>query len=627
MATSLEHIRDLRDRAWSWFKFWTLPVRNYTRKRLRLVVLRVVVRIVTMYRLNLQRVVFIGVTGSCGKTYTKEMIAAVLSSRYQGYKSPWNRNLVTDVIRSILRTRRGHTFCVQEFTVGGIGDEISLETQYHMFKPQLGVVTTVGDDHISAHGSREAIAAAKGKLIAALPNDGTAILNADDHLVLAMQNRCKGRTLTYGLSPDAMLRAEDIRDDWPHRLSLTVLHKGESVRVHTQLCGAYLVPNVLAAIAVGRTMGVSLQSAAAALEGMAPLEGRMCPVLSPDGVTFLCDDAKAPLWTIPPALDFMRRATAQRKIIILGTLSDYLEPRNPTYARVARQALGVADYVFFVGRWASRCLRAKRHVEDHALQAFVTVDHINRFLPGFLESGDLVLIKGSGSDHLSRIVSAWNSKPQGRSVDVHPHLDSSVTTKIASGAPNMSTDNVSINKGVGQLVVGLGNPGKRFEHTPHNVGQRTLELLAELLQAHWSKEECGVVARASVQGQEVLLVKPATEMNHTGPWMRKVADQWKLRAPDCLLIQDDIHLKLGQIRNRMSGSAGGHKGVQSIIAEFQTEGIRRVKIGVGLPADGTPVPRYVLTPFESSERDTIENACGQAAIRVLEMIKMHPISA
>jgi UDP-N-acetylmuramyl pentapeptide synthase len=198
-------------------------------------------------------------------------------------------------------------------------------------------------------GSREAIAAEKGKLIAALPPNGTAILNADDPLVLAMQSRCQGRILTYGLSPDAMLRGENIRDDWPNRLSLTVRHGDEAVRVQTQLCGAHLVPNVLAAMAVGRAMGVSLPSAAAALEGVAPVPDRMCPIESPDGVTFIRDDVKAPVWTIPAALDFLRHAMAKRKILILGTLSDYQGGApSSIYAGVARQAVAVADYVFFV---------------------------------------------------------------------------------------------------------------------------------------------------------------------------------------------------------------------------------------------------------------------------------------
>ncbi len=322
------------------------------------------------------------------------------------------------------------------------------------------------------------------------------ILNADDPLVLGMQSRCQGRILTYGLSPNATLRGEAIRDDWPDRLSLMVTYEGESVRVQTQLCGAHLVPNVLAAMAVGRAMGVSLQAAAAALEGVAPVPGRMCPIESPDGVTFIRDDVKAPVWAIPAALDYIRCATAKRKIVILGTLSDYLKPMNPTYAGVARQALGVADYVFFVGPWASRSLRAKQHADDHALQAFVSVDHLTGFLYGFLERGDLVLIKGSRTDHLSRIVSAWTQNAQGRPNGVHSALDCPGKSTIASAAGTSLDDCETVDRGMSQLVVGLGNPGKQYEHTPHNVGQRTLELLAEMLQVKWSEENSGLVARA-----------------------------------------------------------------------------------------------------------------------------------
>lgn len=627
MPAYLEELTDFSNRVLSSLKSWVLHVGTGVWRRLRPIIVRVVVWLVSIYRLSLRSVVFIGVTGSCGKTTTKEMVAAVLFRQYRGHKSHGNNNYLDGVIRSILQTRQGDKFCVQEFSIGGLGETISLEKQFIMFRPQVGVVTTVGDDHISAHGSREAIAAEKGKLIAALPPNGTAILNADDPLVLAMRGRCKGRILTYGLSPDAMLRAEDIRDDWPNRLSLTVLHEGKSVRVQTQLCGAHLVPSILAAMAVGQILGVSLQSAAEALDGVAPVSGRMCPIESPDGVTFIRDDVKAPVWTIPAALDFMRRASVKRKVIILGTLSDYQGgAASSTYAQVARQALSVADYVFFVGPWASRCLRAKRHAEDQAVQAFMTIDHINGFLQGFLEPGDLVLIKGSRADKLSRIVSAWSQKPQVGPQQIAPALNSSVTTKMESSTPINSTDGTMMVKGVSQLVVGLGNPGKRFRDTPHNVGQRTLELLAESLQANWSEEDVGLVARAQVQGQLVLLVKPATEMNRTGPWMQQIADQAKLRAQDCVIIQDDIYLKPGVVRNRMSGSSGGHKGVQSIIAAFQSEDIRRVKIGVGPPTDGTSVERYVLTPMKASERETVEQACLQAATRVLEMIKMHSTS-
>lgn len=360
-------------------------------------------------------------------------------------------------------------------------------------------------------------------------------------------------------------------------------------------------------------MGVSLHDAAAAIGEQPPVRGRMFPIESPDGVTFILDDVKAPVWTIPAALDFLRHATAKRKVLIMGNLSDYQEPLDPTYAKVARQALEAADHVFFVGRWATRALKAKRHPGDDAVQAFVTVDHINGFLKDFFEAGDLVLIKGSEPDQLSRIVSTWMQEPSVEPEKVAPDLD-------VAAAPSIGT-------AVRQLVVGLGNPGKRFEQTPHNVGQQALDHLAESLAVTWSEEEFGLVAQTEVEGQEVVLVKPAIEMNRTGPWLHELVDQTDLRPQDCVILHDDINLKPGVVRNRLSGSSGGHKGMQSIIATFHTEDVRRVKIGVGLPPEGMPVSRYVLSPVDPALADTVGDACRVAASRVLEMIKVHAKSA
>lgn len=621
MPFSSDDLTDVRDRALAWGRFKLNQVRTMGWRWLRPRVLRVVVWFVSLYRLTLRRPVFIGVTGSAGKTTTKEMAAAVLSSRFTGHKSPGTNNVLKEAIRSVLRTKRSYDYCVQEFGVGGLGEAVAIETQFAMFKPKIGVVTTVGDDHIDAHGSREAIAAEKGKLIAALPANGTAILNADDPLVIGMRTRSKGRVLTYGLSPEAVLRGEDIRADWPNRLSLTVRHEGGSVRVQTQICGKHLVPNVLAAMAVGHVMGVSLEAAASAIGAMPPVKGRMFPIESPDGVTFILDDVKAPVWTFPAGLEFLREATATRKIIIVGNLSDYQQPLDPTYAGVARQALEAADHVFFVGRWASRALKAKRHPDDDAVQAFVTVDHINGFLKDFFQPGDLVLIKGSHPDRLAGIVSTWMKGPEAA-----PTVAETAPAAEAAGASPLPVETAELGGHVDQLIVGLGNPGKRFEQTPHNVGQRALDLVAESLGATWSNEEFGLVARAQLHDNEVVFVKAAIEMNRTGPWMRHLTDQAGLAPQDCVVVHDDINLKPGVVRNRLAGSSGGHKGMQSIIAAYQSEEIRRVKIGVGSAPEGMPISRYVLSPIEASKVDTIEEACRTAATRVLEMIKAHAIS-
>ena len=154
-------------------------------------------------------------------------------------------------------------------------------------KPRIGVVTNIGTDHISAFGSVEAIAAEKGKLIAALPSHGIAILNADDPNVLAMRSRCAGRVITYGLAPEAMVRAENVSAAWPERLSFTVCFDGQSHTVHTQLPGAHLVHCALAAVAVGLAMGLPLTFAVQAISTVPPFPRRMSPVIRDDGVTFI----------------------------------------------------------------------------------------------------------------------------------------------------------------------------------------------------------------------------------------------------------------------------------------------------------------------------------------------------
>ncbi len=136
------------------------------------------------------------------------------------------------------------------------------------------------------------------------------MLNADDPRVLEMRNRCVGRVITYGLSPAAMMRASA----WPQRLSFTALYEGQTIDVATQLCGTHWVPNVLAALVVGTVLGIPLTTAAAAIARVPPVDGRMCPVTTPEGITFIRDDQKAPLWTIPASLEFLRQATAKRKV-------------------------------------------------------------------------------------------------------------------------------------------------------------------------------------------------------------------------------------------------------------------------------------------------------------------------
>ena len=554
----------------------------------------------------LRRPVFIAITGSCGKTTTKELIAAVLSMRYRGFKTPANCNTPWHTVRSVLKTRPWDDFSVLE--VGAAHHAIiPLEAPLSVIQPAISVVTTIGMDHFSVFRSLDAVASHKGKIVEALPSSGTAVLNADDERVLAMRDRCAGRVVTFGLSPDATVSARDVRCEWPDRLSLTAICEGQSVRVTTQLCGSHLALNVLAALAVGHVMGIPLDVAAEGISRTQPFPGRMSPVVMPDGITFIRDDEKAPLWTVPASLEFMRGARARRKVIVLGTLSDF--PGNPSrkYARVATEALSFAAAVVGVGKQSSFYLRGRTRDRNQTLRAYVTAGDAKAFLRGFLESGDLVLLKGSAvTDRLDHIITDWTP----RAADTaNAGVDRS--TPVQSAATR------------GHLIVGLGNPEARYADTPHNIGHRIVDVLAARLGFTWRAESEATVAEGFWQGQQIWLAKLGTHVNDTGPKLREMADQRGLNPGQCIALFDDLNLALGVVRRRENGSAGGHNGMASIVRAFQSERVRRVKIGVGRPANGDAAA-HVLTPFDAAQTEVVARACETAAEQVLQMLAMAP---
>jgi aminoacyl-tRNA hydrolase len=597
--------------------------------------LRVGLNLAALYRRAcLQRVVFIGVTGSCGKTTTKELIAGVLSSRFKGHKSYSYANRPNEIARTVFSVRPWHAFCVQEIAAAAGGDKFPLEEPLRLVRPQIGVVTNVGLDHIAAFGSIEAIAAEKGKLIEALPRLGTAVLNADDERVFAMQTRCAGRIITYGLSPDATVRAQNVSCRWPERLSFTVAYNTESLPVQTQLCGEHWVPCVLAAIAVGLVMGVSLTTAVKAIQDVQPFMSRMQPETDPDGVTFIRDHMKAPFWSIPPALQFMRDARAKRKIVVIGHISDFVGHSDNKYTSVARQALAVADLVVFVGSYASKSLKAKRYSKDEALQAFNSVEAASEYLNAFLQSGDLVLLKGSWRDRLRTIIlnrqrqleSPWQRG--GLAVPRESRRPTATSdddfTRCAPGQTAAKTDEIEPSRAdsQAQAVVGLGNAGTKYRDTPHNVGQRVVDLLADSLGGGWKQLGQAMVASVTYRGRPIHLIKLLTMMNASGPAVLQVSTQLGFGPAQCVLVHDDINLPLGTVRTRVRRSSdGGHRGIRSVLQAFRTDEIRRVKIGVG-HGNSEEIQEtldYVLSPFSPPALSMIDKACAEAAHRVLDI--------
>lgn len=163
-----------------------------------------------------------------------------------------------------------------------------------------------------------------------------------------------------------------------------------------------------------------------------------------------------------------------------------------------------------------------------------------------------------------------------------------------------------------KLVVGLGNPGPRYETTRHNVGFMVVDLVADQLDLTFKKNNGMEVAEGRIGLEKIIILKPLTYMNLSGQAVQVLVNYYKLSPEDILVVYDDMDIDVGRIRIKPSGRAGGHKGINSIIQLLGTHQIARVKVGIGRPGPQTVVD-YVLTPFADAEWETMKAAIFRAA--------------
>ena len=165
------------------------------------------------------------------------------------------------------------------------------------------------------------------------------------------------------------------------------------------------------------------------------------------------------------------------------------------------------------------------------------------------------------------------------------------------------------------IIAGLGNPGKRYENTRHKVGFDAIDELVDRYRIPGSGvSHKAMVGKGIMEGQKVLLAKPLTYMNLSGEAIRGLVDYYKIDPEaELLVIYDDISLEPGNIRIRKKGSAGGHNGIKSIIAQLGTQNFQRIRIGVGEKPKNWDLADYVLGTFGKEDRPLVEEALGNAA--------------
>lgn len=175
-----------------------------------------------------------------------------------------------------------------------------------------------------------------------------------------------------------------------------------------------------------------------------------------------------------------------------------------------------------------------------------------------------------------------------------------------------------------KVIVGLGNPGIRYALTRHNIGFWVVDRLAEEWKIPVEKERWkALVGEGRVNGEKVVLLKPETYMNLSGESVRPALEWLKCDVESLLVIYDDLDLPPGRIRLRMKGSAGGHRGVQSLVDHLGTQEFKRIKIGIGRPDVPIPIPDYVLSRFAREEEEPIAEAVERSAEAVQQWME-HP---
>lgn len=347
----------------------------------------------------------IGITGSVGKSTTKELIADVLSTRFLTLRNPGNMNNEIGLPLSVLKLSETYERAVLEmgFYVAG---EISFLCD--IAKPEIGVVTNIGTVHAERAGSQEAIAEGKSELVRALPPapDGVAVLNYDDPLVKAMAQKTSARVFYYGLHPLADLWADEIESLGLEGIQFRLHYRNEILHIKVPMIGQHSVHTALRAAAVGLVEGLTWQEI---IEGLTSNRAqlRLVAVRSESGALLLDDTYNASPESTLSALNLLADLDG-RKLAVLGDMLELGQYERQGHEMIGVRAAQVSEFLVTVGERSHITAEAARRagMKTSHIYEFETPADATRFLSGFLTANDIVLIKGSRGIHMDQIVSA-----------------------------------------------------------------------------------------------------------------------------------------------------------------------------------------------------------------------------
>jgi UDP-N-acetylmuramoyl-tripeptide--D-alanyl-D-alanine ligase len=352
--------------------------------------------IAAFYR-SLFAIPVVGITGSAGKTTTKELIAGVLEQKYRVLKNEGNLNNQTGVPITIFKLEKCHEAAVIEMGMNHFGEIRNLA---RIVRPNICVITNIGEAHIEFLGSKEGILQAKTEMLEFMEPGGHIVVNGDDPMLAALASRYPN-VVTVGLGEHNLVRAEDVTDLGLSGIRFTACYEGKKIPVHIPCPGGHMVINALTALAAGVLLGVSEDRIQSGIAAYVPPSGRMHIVEAKD-ITVINDAYNANPTSMAASLGTLAKAE-RRKVCILGDMFELGENEARYHHDIGQYAADMGiDCILCVGRLAgSICEGAKEKGCD--AQHFQDKEQLTAALPSLIKPQDTVLVKASHGMRLDTV--------------------------------------------------------------------------------------------------------------------------------------------------------------------------------------------------------------------------------
>jgi UDP-N-acetylmuramoyl-tripeptide--D-alanyl-D-alanine ligase len=348
-------------------------------------------------------VTVIGITGSVGKTSTKDLIGAVLNQKFRTYKNPGNLNSHIGLPLAILGMEPGYEYSVLEMAMRARGE---IRELCSIARPKIGVLTDISASHIGVLGSLNEIAMAKAELLESLPANGLAVICHDNEMVRGAGKHAKCKLITYGFSPEADCAGYDIESSDSGFTRFKVSYRGRQFCFELELPGLHQVQNALAAIAIGFELGLSAEEIAQGLLSVS-LSPMRLEVIREKHLTIINDAYNASVKSMEAALDLLESLGKGRKIAVLGDMLEMGGYGPAAHLEVGRYARKKADALVAIGPLSSYIKQGWDEgatAQGFSSSWFPDKESSTGFLSELIERGDTCLVKASRGFELEWLV-------------------------------------------------------------------------------------------------------------------------------------------------------------------------------------------------------------------------------